>query len=340
MHLPCKHCDEDRRDGKFTKATQCTPCGGTGIVLAGERLRCNGCGGTLSNDFCKEHEVVGLPLVKVDGQYQSTHLNELHTYSFSICEICLRKMFESFVIPPKVLTFAKGEITYEEDLDKHRQNLWLNEKGDLQKLSTGLCNRTKDCPNRAEFRELRIDGVGEKNYCNFHAEEWGCAGHVWAPTEEIGAMLEPSSTQEWLTLARVFLERVARPTPYGTYWRHAPPLFLRAIGQPPDKSLSCLYVPRGWNKEVPSLATYIGQATFGSDSFDLGIGVFFYGKIDCFEFEKKVGYKEGIKFAPTSYDKESLLDMDSGKPRRPPEKLFLEEPSTRKTLKQLPPSEP
>jgi len=141
--------------------------------------------------------VVGLPLVNISGRYESTHLIDLRTYSFSLCEICLRKMFESFKLPPRITAYAKGEITYEQDQEDHLHHLWLQDGGDQKKLSTGLCNRTQECSKRAEFRDLRKDGVGRRNYCNFHAEEWGSAGHVGARTEENGAMLELSSLEDW-----------------------------------------------------------------------------------------------------------------------------------------------
>ena len=67
-------------------------------------ILCNKCGSS-----CKLHEFEendfqwgGLIEAKIMGGYFSSHLEDCQYYTFSICEKCLKELFESFKIPVSI----------------------------------------------------------------------------------------------------------------------------------------------------------------------------------------------------------------------------------------------
>lgn len=63
-------------------------------------ILCNKCGGSCKLYEFKENdfEFGGLIEVKIMGRYFSSHLEDCRDYTFSICEKCLKELFESFKI--------------------------------------------------------------------------------------------------------------------------------------------------------------------------------------------------------------------------------------------------
>jgi hypothetical protein len=62
---------------------------------------CNKCGNS-----CKSgSNFNGLIEVTAEGNYDSTHLEDLKTYTFSLCEKCLVELFATFQIKPKILDY-------------------------------------------------------------------------------------------------------------------------------------------------------------------------------------------------------------------------------------------
>ena len=61
--------------------------------------KCNKCG---QNCFIDIHGTIYGLSTTVSGGYESLHLEDITKYSFEICEECLVKMFDEFVIPPKI----------------------------------------------------------------------------------------------------------------------------------------------------------------------------------------------------------------------------------------------
>lgn len=59
---------------------------------------CNQCGGTCKDESDMNYE--GLLEAVVNGGY-AAHLGDRVTYTFSICEFCLEKMFKTFKFPPE-----------------------------------------------------------------------------------------------------------------------------------------------------------------------------------------------------------------------------------------------
>jgi len=63
-----------------------------------DEVLCNMCGKS-----CKrEYNILGLSGYVI-GNYDSTHLEDLCDYEFDLCEECLSKLFDEFIIPVKVI---------------------------------------------------------------------------------------------------------------------------------------------------------------------------------------------------------------------------------------------
>lgn len=65
---------------------------------------CNKCGNTCTIVSCLQH--YGLIEVEVSGGFDSKSLNDLTTYTFSVCECCLKELFRSFKIPVELGTYS------------------------------------------------------------------------------------------------------------------------------------------------------------------------------------------------------------------------------------------
>src|SRR5271163_4556843 len=137
IHEVCVSCEESRRTGDFEVAIRCHGCKGTGIKRKNDSYPCNGCGG----DLCAGGYPHGLVEHTVSGGYSSTHLLDCTTYGFSLCEACLRRLFETFKIPPTIGAYMVGEVeTYAEERKLYLWNIWHAAGGHIEKAKTGLCN--------------------------------------------------------------------------------------------------------------------------------------------------------------------------------------------------------
>lgn len=66
-----------------------------------EDILCNKCGKTCKMPHAQLQHY-GLIEAEVTGGFDSTALEDLHTYTFSICEVCLKELFDTFSIPVEV----------------------------------------------------------------------------------------------------------------------------------------------------------------------------------------------------------------------------------------------
>ena len=88
---------------------------------------CNMCGESclasehkaLPDEHPNRREFYGLIEKEISGGYSSTHLGDMTSYRFSLCEGCLRKVFDSFKIPVEVKTEYTPDYVPETELDKH-----------------------------------------------------------------------------------------------------------------------------------------------------------------------------------------------------------------------------
>ena len=97
---------------------------------------CNKCGKScvpkeISQDNCVEG--YGLIEASVRGGYYSPSLYDDVMYKFSICEECLRELFDNFVIPPQTfgcgLVCPEAEREYETKEKREKEKLeWESRK--------------------------------------------------------------------------------------------------------------------------------------------------------------------------------------------------------------------
>lgn len=116
----------------------------------------------------------GLHDAVVTGGYESDHLNDFVSYTFNLCELCLRKLFMSCKIPPKVVeNFADviGEsYSFEQDQIVYEYNQWLHNGGHHEAFLNKLCNARKNCPNLAIYSEVSYDEeLTEYSCCETHS---------------------------------------------------------------------------------------------------------------------------------------------------------------------------
>ncbi len=162
MFKNCDHCYLARTSGRFEEALNCGYCKGRGIVRDANSFVCNMCSGKLVGDM----NLLGLTDCTVSGAYDSTHLADTMSYKFSMCEGCLKKLFDSFAIPPAVSSYmGAGYESYQEIEEAKKKHEWFK-GGAVQKLATGLCNATEDCGGNAEFFLVDHGKFSGKGFCS------------------------------------------------------------------------------------------------------------------------------------------------------------------------------
>ena len=116
------------------EASTCHQCSGTGFIRSRESYICNQCGGPLCTqdypdgyDTSKDPDFYtpnGLVEHSITGGYSSTELMDLTTYTFSLCERCLRNLFNQFKIPPHVSVYNYDkDCSYSDDLLSYNQSI-------------------------------------------------------------------------------------------------------------------------------------------------------------------------------------------------------------------------
>ncbi len=124
----------------------CEACDGTGREKLPEEVFCNRCGKTCDKgdinpnlNFPPRHDSYGLIKAKVSGGYHSDSLCDMTTYTFSICEGCLKELFDSFKIPPAVWDDMTGsqEVynpNWKEDSNRRHEESLARERATLLPL--------------------------------------------------------------------------------------------------------------------------------------------------------------------------------------------------------------
>jgi len=191
----CTACAEARKVSNLAEAVSCRSCKGTGIKRTRESWVCNGCGGGL----CVHDDDVpyGLVDAAVSGAYSSTHLSDLTNYKFSLCEGCLRKLFDGFAKKPHISEYAIGVIgggdmetgeTYEEEAAARKKSDEENaaSKAEFFKLyDEKRCadhDRDPASPNGNSLKEYCArEGFGQSIYEDSswpYAKRWLCERHL------------------------------------------------------------------------------------------------------------------------------------------------------------------
>ena len=187
--LDCKWTIEQQPDFDWLK-DPCCQCKNTRQIEDPKDILCNLCGGHMCHDITvasgrwNTDRPFGLYNKKVSGSYESYHLFDMTSYTFSFCEECLRKLFIQCKIPPKVTEYGMGTnidgslvlvdgegSSWEEDLHSYEYRLWCDNGGHHQAYLNGQCNSIKDCANKAAYTLLHNDTKFTENaFCEEHKD--------------------------------------------------------------------------------------------------------------------------------------------------------------------------
>ncbi len=173
----------------------------TSVTITTDVL-CNKCGGScvsqewrsqVSNGADVAGYVEGLTNASVSGGYGSRYLLDMTTYAFSICERCLREMFDAFVIPPAVGAYGGYACEPADDGYAAERASWAWHKAQwdqtsenrAQRREHGMCHDAT-CDEIGTMREAQTSGGHWK---------WVCAKHMchsmnyfqWPKALEMGA---------------------------------------------------------------------------------------------------------------------------------------------------------
>lgn len=131
-------------------------------------VSCNGCGANSLDGY-------GLNAV-IDGGYDSTALNDMTRYAFSLCEACLRKIFATMHCPPTVTDQVTGlNVPYQEDLETAQRTAWHNSPVRENKVKHGICNASETCTRmlagRLVFVSPQCVRISDDYPCEEHMSE-------------------------------------------------------------------------------------------------------------------------------------------------------------------------
>lgn len=258
MLTSCPDCQAERQAGDLRAALACRCCRGTGIRRTRESWKCNQCGGGLCPDVegWNGQSPDGLIETKVRGHYDSTDLSDTTIYQFSLCEKCLRTLFNGFVIPPKVGEYfldGSGESfldedTYERERAMHETRMWRNGGGHILKMQQGLCNETKDCPNKAIWRRLNMSHVTWDACCEEHSGSSGISVHQ-VPFDllaDMGGDDRELSIEQVTRLARIWFALSHRSASPVTIYRYVTHDVARLVDRPALATGLDEVYPRPW----------------------------------------------------------------------------------------------
>lgn len=221
-HQVCESCKQARADGNLDEARNCRPCKGTGMVRNPASFTCNQCGEPLCpkpNDG--PH---GMVEASVSGGYDSPHLLDLTGYTFSLCEKCLRQLFDGFKVPPKVVNYHDDLANYAEEQERYRRWQWRKARGNVSKVKTGLCNATIECHKTAVWRVFISGGMTDDACCDEHKSYFGWANSLYVPAQAVAGLLRDDmpTDEQARQIASAFLSVAARPGASATFFKFVP----------------------------------------------------------------------------------------------------------------------
>lgn len=197
MYKACEGCEGFRESGQLDKAVGCAYCKGTGIVVAPESYVCNMCGGGMVGDC---GNILGLAGARVSGGPDSDGLSDMMSYRFSICEKCLRSMFEKFKVPVQPKGYGGfDDEEWETHLEYLRRRDWQWAGGREKKYPTGLCTFDKKCRNKGKWLYLCSDRPNADHFCEKHKDGNGrCGNCMWLSTKGIRIKgTQPGKDMPW-----------------------------------------------------------------------------------------------------------------------------------------------
>jgi len=227
MYDRCPACVEARASGDFEGARRCHRCKGTGIVRDPKSYVCNRCGGSLAGDADMGFgEQYGLVEASVSGGYSSPHLFDCTTYTFSLCEKCLRQLFAKFEVPPAVsssLNYTGEAETYDEDLRHYNYRLWRKQGCHIERLKLGNCNAIIDCEKAATLRKFCSGSLTNDCSCDEHGPLHTYANTWTVPFADLAGIVdgETMTLDDKRRVALVWLLASSRGDECITHHKHA-----------------------------------------------------------------------------------------------------------------------
>jgi hypothetical protein len=174
-NVVCKRCEN--WDLFKRQKELCSRCNNSQMVIEPAKVLCNRCGLSLRPlGTHNEQNQHGLENVYVYGGYDSYHLHDMIGYNFSICEKCLRELFNQFVIPPNVSDGTDDlntipSWTWEADSVLYDYKIWKDGGGHHQAYLDKKCNQVKNCINNAVYSILIDSEFTEDTSCEEHKEK-------------------------------------------------------------------------------------------------------------------------------------------------------------------------
>lgn len=175
--VPCA-----RNHGQF-----CEQCKSSKQVIDPRERLCNQCGNSLETAIGSEgyQSDYGLRDLKVTGGYCSNHLMDCTTYTFSLCEKCLRHLFMGFTIKPDLHDEIGQDLEWEQDQVTYEEQIWRSGEGPANKYKEQICNAKKDCNKLALYSLFAVEDDGETHLgyslCLDHSESYNRSSYKLVP---------------------------------------------------------------------------------------------------------------------------------------------------------------
>src|SRR3984957_15570348 len=101
-YIECPNCISWNNERRISQL--CTRCNNSTLTISPKELLCNMCGNSMAiiTGCPADNDICGLYNASVRGCYNSFHLFDMTTYTFSFCEQCLRTIFNQCKIKPNV----------------------------------------------------------------------------------------------------------------------------------------------------------------------------------------------------------------------------------------------
>jgi hypothetical protein len=187
---PCDRCSGARAENDYKRALACRLCKGTGYAPAIGETPCNGCGGTMASGTRPDDRQVpqGIYQYEISGDYDSPALSDMTTYTFSMCEHCLRTWFEGCKVPPKterydLVGIRPNELEdYAADHESYKYQQWKENLGYANAHLHGICNQTRSCGKPAKWTVALSESLTDHCLCDDHKDSWsGCTNGAIVP---------------------------------------------------------------------------------------------------------------------------------------------------------------
>lgn len=188
-YVECKICSSD------PDYIGCKHCNDTREVIDPKEILCNLCGETMCiTENCSDHTSQiphGLIDASVSGGYDSFYLLDGINYTFSFCELCLRKLFIQCKVKPLITSYFPHDSpsSWEDDSYQYEYRMWAKNNGPHIAYENGMCNIYLNCKNKAKYTQYYDSKFSEVCACEDHKSK--LEGYV-GPDYTMGPFIKSS----------------------------------------------------------------------------------------------------------------------------------------------------